>query len=109
MMLNANIPPAWKPIVAQKEFETATKLDGLVPIDIDGIVKARVEHWSGKLPQFAKHLRKWGEVGIVKTKQTGTPKMSDRGLKCMFVGYAGQHAGDNYEMLNLTTKRILIT
>jgi len=37
MMIAANIPEEWKPVVAQKAFETATKLDGLVPVTIDGL------------------------------------------------------------------------
>ena len=69
-------------------------------MSINGKIKSRVEHATGKLPPFADHLRKWGEVGIVKTKSFSTAKMQDRGIKCMMVGYASDHSGDTYEMLN---------
>ena len=108
-MIAANIPDKVKPIVGQKVFETATKLDQLVPITIDGVTKTRAEHCTGKLPGFVHHLRTWGEAGTVKIKNFGTPKMGDRGLTCMFVGYASDHSGDCYEMLNLNTRRILQT
>ena len=109
MMINANIPTEWKPVVAQKAFETATKLDGLVPVTVDGVKKSRVEHWSGQVPKFVKHLRKWGEAGTVKLKTKTTPKMSDRGVTMMMVGYAADHDGDCYEMLNMKTRRIVET
>jgi len=54
-------------------------------------------------------LRKWGEAGTVKLKTKTTPKLGDRGATCMMVGYAGNHAGDCYEMLNMSTKRIIET
>ena len=108
-MIKANIPEDKKHIVAQKAFETATKLDGLVPITLDGITKTRYEHFEGKLPAFAKHLHPWGMAGVVKVKTQNTPKMGDRGITCMFVGYATNHSGDTYEMLNMATRRILNT
>ena len=109
MMTAANVPTGKRYLVAYKAFETATKLDGLIPITIDGVTKTRVEHWSGKLPRYANHLRTWGEAGVVKTKTDTTPKLNDRGEKCMFVGYADNHDGDCYEMLNWSTKRITLT
>ena len=87
MMTAANIPLEWKHVVGQKAFETALLLNGLVPIEIDGQIKPRVEHWSGSIPAFASNLRTWGEAGTVKIKSKMTPKMSDHGITCMFVGY----------------------
>jgi len=95
--------------VAQKAFETATKLDGLIPVMIDDVVKPRVEHFEGSIPLFAEHLRTWGEAGTVKIKAKMTPKLGDRGITCMFVGYAQDHAGNCYEMSNIETKRIMQT
>jgi len=60
MMIQANVPDKWKPVVAQKEFEMVTKLDGLIPVMIDDMFKPRVEHFEGSTPPFAKHLRTWG-------------------------------------------------
>jgi len=65
---------------------------------IDGKSAMRVEHWCGKVPAFAKHLRTWGEVGNMKVKTVGTPKISGWGVHCIFVQYALNHAGDCYHM-----------
>ena len=107
MMIEANVPKDLRHVVAQKAFETATKLDGLVPTSIKGVVKSRVEHATGKIPLYVDHLRKWGEAGIVKTKTKQTAKMADRGIKCMMVGYANDHSGNTYKMLNWMTRRVL--
>ena len=109
LMMEAKVPKDKKHIVAQKAFETATKLDGLIPIEINGVTKPRVEHWSGKIPGFAKHLRTWGEAGVVKIRTKTTPKLEERGITCMMVGYATDHEGDCYEMLNMETNRILLS
>jgi hypothetical protein len=45
----------------------------------------------------------------VKIKTNSTPKLADRGITCMLVGYADNHTGDCYEMLNWKTSRILVT
>ena len=51
LMVKAKVPKDKKHNVAQKAFETATQLDGLIPIEIDGVTKPQVEHWSGKILQ----------------------------------------------------------
>jgi hypothetical protein len=103
LMHRANVPMKERYKLFHKAFKTATLLDGLIPIKLDGEVKARVVHWSGKLPDFAKHLRTWGEAGTVKTKTPTTAKLADRGVHCMFVRYALDHAGDVYHMCNPKT------
>ena len=98
MMHYANIPIAIRPRVWTEAMRTATLLDGLVVTTIDNKVATRYEHWCGKNPEFAKHLRTWGEAGTVKIKTDTTPKLADRGVQCMFVGYAVDHPGDCYNM-----------
>ena len=53
-----------------------------------------------KIQLLPNHLRTWGEVGTVKTKTATTPKLAEKGVQCMFVGYAHNHAGDWYRMYN---------
>ena len=77
-MARANIPA----------FKTATLLDRLMSVEIGGVIKTRYEHWYGNNPGFAKYFRIWREEGIVKTKTTMTPKVKDRGIPCMLIGYA---------------------
>jgi hypothetical protein len=48
------------------------------------------------LPKFTKHLRTWGEAGVVKTRSLAMPKVADHGVPCMFVGYSKNHPGDTY-------------
>jgi hypothetical protein len=42
-------------------------------------------------------------------KTDTTPKIADRGIKCMFVGHARIHDGDCYEMWNPKTSKIYVT
>ena len=69
MMYCANIPDKVKPKVCRDSFQTATKLDGLILITLDGETKTRYEHWCGTKPAFAGHLCTWGEAGTVKVKK----------------------------------------
>ena len=89
--------------VWREAIKTANDLDVLAAIDLDGVIKPRVEHWSGKLPAYVNYLKTWGEAGTVKLKNKTTTKIRDQGITCMFVGYAKQHSGDCYRMLNIKT------
>jgi hypothetical protein len=87
----------------------ATDLDGLNVTDIDGKVATRYEHWCGRLPKWVKHHRTWGECGTVKIKNDTTPKIADRGIPCMFVGYSKDHVGDCYDMWYPKTSKVYVT
>jgi hypothetical protein len=45
----------------------------------------------------------------VKVKKKQYPKLSDRGVTCMFVGYAVNHDGDWYEMLDVNNGTVYVT
>eukprot|EP00957_Ditylum_brightwellii_P043430 3293110-Ditylum_brightwellii.AAC.1 len=66
--------------VFPRAFTAATLLDGLVVVIAKGVKKTRFEHFSGKLPKFAAHLRIWGEAGTIKTHKKTTPKIDDRSI-----------------------------
>ena len=68
MMHRANVPLADRYKLFKEAFKTATLLDGLVVITIDGKEATRYEHWCGKNPDFTAHLRVWGEAGTVTIK-----------------------------------------
>jgi hypothetical protein len=57
------------------------------PIELNGIVKSRIEHFMGAKPNWAINLRKFDEAGTVKTRTKQQPKLADRGIICLFVGY----------------------
>jgi hypothetical protein len=81
MMSAANVPETIRYKVYSEAFRTATLLDGLMPVEINGITKTRYEHWSDKgNPAFTKCLRTWGEAGTVTLKSKMTPKIKDRGV-----------------------------
>jgi len=106
MMHRANIPLRQRYKLYPEAFKTATLLDGLGVIDIDGVNETRYVHFSEKNPKFSKHLRTWGEAGTVTLKSKATPKIADRGMHCMFIGYATDHDGDCYRMWNPKTNRV---
>ena len=87
-MYNANVPFIVRYRFYDYAFHTATMLDSLVIENIDDKECTRYEHLYGKKPQFVDHLRHWGEAGTVKVKTDTSPKMKDKGIQCMFVGYA---------------------
>ena len=75
-------------------------------MEIDREKKSLVEHWSGSKLEYALNLCTWGEAGTVKLKTQMTGKLEDRGVQCMFVGYAKDHAGDVYHMWDPDTNGI---
>jgi hypothetical protein len=64
---------------------TATVLDSLIPVAWKEEKKSRCEHAGYNIPKFVKHLRTFGEAGIVKNIKDG--KVGNRGITMMFVGY----------------------
>ena len=106
IMSAAGIPKELRQKFWREAFQTSTYLDGLVLVDVNGVLKTRFEHWEGKLPSFTQHLRKWGEAGVVKLRTSTTPKIYDRGKVCMFVGYSHNHAGDTFRMWDPESKRV---
>jgi hypothetical protein len=105
MMYAANLTLELRYRLYREAFQTATLLDGLLPVEINGVVKSRYNHWSGgHEPKFAK--RTWGEAGTVKLTSLATTKLEDWGVPCMFVGYATDHDGNVYRTWDPRTGRI---
>jgi hypothetical protein len=86
---------------------TATFLNNLVPVILNGESKARWEHTGHKLSVWIKNLQTFGEAGTVKEGKKG--KVLDRGVTMMFVGYNNCHTGNRYRMYNPVTNRVVIT
>jgi hypothetical protein len=87
---------------------TATKLDTIMNEKGE---KSPYQQFYNESPLFEKHLRTFGEVGIMTLKPGSTikSKLGDRGIKCLFLGYAANHAGNVYRVLNLETKMVMIS
>jgi hypothetical protein len=108
-MVAANVPMTIRYKLFPKAFEYATDTDGLQVTTIDGLTTTQYKHFCGKNPNFAQHLRTWGEARTVKTKTKTTPKIADRGVQCMFIGYSKDHEGDCYQMWNPRTEGVHTT
>ena len=88
MMIGANVPQVKRYALIRESIGTATLLDGLIVIKLDGISKTRLEHWGDILPAWVNGLRTLGEAGVVKVKTKTSPKLNNKGVTCMFVGYS---------------------
>jgi hypothetical protein len=95
---DANIPRKWRWVLFPEAAMTVTKLDWLQAVEINQVLKSRIEHYGYPLPRFAKHLRTWGEAGTVMLKKVN--KVENYGVTCMFIGYANNHEGGCYRMWN---------
>ena len=104
MLSRANIPGDIRHIVAPMAVRTATKLDSLTLISLDGNVKTRWEHFYGELPTFARSLKIFGEAGTVMLKTATTPKVLNKGVVCMFVEYPDHHGSNCWIMFNPVTR-----
>ena len=106
LMNHAHVPLKWRYKLFSKAFKTATLLDGLHIITLEGKSDTRYKHWCGTNPKFSEHLRTWGEAATVTLKDKSTPKIDDRGNQCMMVGYSTDHTGDCYDMWDPNTGRV---
>ena len=111
MMHQANIPTGLRYKLWREAVKTATLLDGLVVVEYKGEKKSRYEHIFKETPNFAKNgkLKTWGEAGTVTIKTKVFPKLEDRGVHCLFVGYALDHPNDTYRMYDPKTRGVRVT
>ena len=104
MQNHANMPRNVILLLFGEAVKTATKLDWLTVMTLDGVTKSRVEHYCGKISSFVSYLKTFGEDGTVTTGKDG--KLGSRGVTMSFVGYADKHARDCYRMFNPHTRQI---
>ena len=84
--------------------KTATELDDVLIQDKKN--KCNYKKMFGRNLAFLKHLRIFGETGIIMIhKQEGhKSKIKDRGREAIFVGYSNMYAGDVFQFFDITTK-----
>ena len=89
--------------------ETATQLDNLM-VTKEGEQCPTLQFY-GELPKWATSLCTFGEIGIVANQRNKKihGKLTDHGFPCIFVGYPEDHASDVYKMLNLATKKVIMS
>jgi hypothetical protein len=106
MMNQANVPLSVCYKVFKEAFTMATYLDGLMLVKVQGKEATHYIHFFGANPKLADHLRTWGEAGTVKKKVKATPKIANRGVQRIFIGYTIDHTQDTYWMWDPTTSRV---
>ena len=84
---------------------TATLLDNMLVEEVTN--KSPHEKFFGEMPKFSEHLRVFGEVGVIRKIENKTqPKLENKGLYAIFVGYSSDHSGDVYRMYCPTTRNV---
>ncbi len=63
-------------------------------------------HFYQHGPVFLNSLHVFGEIAVVCNAQNLCSKLANGGEHCMFVGYASNHAGNTFKMLNLKMLQI---
>ena len=95
--------------ITQEVLLIANKLDGLFASEINGLVQTRYEYCGIKVPKFVKHMKIWGDAGVVKIKTRTSPKFKDKGVTCLFAGYDEDHDGECYRMLDPIRHYVCVT
>jgi hypothetical protein len=95
LLIRSNVPFKYRFHLFMEAFNTTTDLDDLIVVDLNGNRATRYKHYYGVNPPWIKFLKNWVEAGTVKIKTAVIPKLTDRGVQCMYsmmVGYAEQAA-----------------
>jgi hypothetical protein len=76
-----------------------------LPGTINGVTATRYHHQLGYEPGWTKYLYTWGEAGTVSIKEKKHPKVKNKGVTMMFVGYPDNHSADTFNMWDPVTQR----
>ncbi|KAG7355197.1 hypothetical protein IV203_004553 [Nitzschia inconspicua] len=63
----------------------------------------------GKVAPYGPYLRTFGEIGVARDITTVKGKLDDRGSPAIFLGYAKQHTGNVYRMLDIKTQHLRLS
>jgi hypothetical protein len=94
MTNKANIPRAILSNFFGEVSKTATELDSLVIIEVNGVNKMRFKHYAKKIPHWVKFMRTVDKAGTVRTGNNGN--VGNHGGIMVFLGYADKHEGNCY-------------
>ena len=98
MMTSANLPIEHRFTIFERAANWAVKLDWLTIVEMNGISKARIEHYGQEIPSWTKQMPTFGEAGILEIGKNG--KVRNPGATMMYVGHADGRAGDVHRMWN---------
>ena len=71
--------------------------------------KSAHETFYEKIPDYGKYFRTFGEMVVVPSVATIKSKLEYQVKARVFLGYAQNHTGGTYRMLNVLSKRILLS
>ncbi len=107
MMNAAQLPNELRFKLWAETVMTATYLNNLVLVKVQGETKTRWEHAGIKLPLWSKNLRTHGEAGTV--KEGKCRKVLDSGVTLMFIGYNQENPSHCYRTFNPKSCRVTLT
>jgi hypothetical protein len=103
LMSRADSPKKYHYRMFWLAMETACVLDWLIVVTIDGVMAMKI------IPAFVKHLKTFGEAGVVTIVGTIKKKVNMRGLLCLMGGYCTDRAGDCYKMYDPINNNVYFT
>ena len=98
MMNLGNVPRTFCYKLFGEVAKSATKLDSLISVEIDGAKKTCIEHNVNVIPKWVKHMITFGKAGTLRIGKDD--KVGNRGVTMMMVGYDNIHEGNCYQMFN---------
>ena len=76
----SHVPMYYQFKLFKEALKTATLLDALLIVEIDGEKKSCMEHWSRQKLEYVLNLHTWGKAGTVKLMTQMTGKLKDCGV-----------------------------
>jgi hypothetical protein len=106
MMNSAGLTSNMRSRLWPEYARTATLLENAMPTRAHGTPIVR---FSGGPYKWFKinNMRKFGECAVITTKTDTTPKLNNRGIVAMFLGYSEQHSADTLRFMNIKTHRVI--
>ena len=86
---------------------TATNLENALVYEKDD--RSSYEKFWNKQPDYARYLRRFGEMAVIKVHSKIKGKLKDKGKTVMFVGYSSNSSPDTYRFYDPKTKKINIS
>ena len=80
---------------------TVNKLENIV---VNPHKQIAYEKFYRKIPYYAKHWRDFWEKLVMHTIFRIKVKLKYQGMTCIFIGFAQNHTGGRYQMLNIWKK-----
>lgn len=111
MMIDAKLAPEFQKQLWAEAVNTATKLSNDV-MSMKGTQAANQLFYKGtthKNRSNYNHLHERGRVAYIAKRDTHPKKFSEKGKKCVFLGYTEDHATDTYRFYNTETQKIILS